>query len=1032
VASKCFRLDDDQQKKWDAIQALSKEEITRAEKTFIQDIMGKQQTFFNRVDIGKYLKDYDKNTLTNKVASNIKEVVSSVEDISPLVSRDPFMTKQRPRIQDWEDEQKGVNQSVLSKNISSHIKESDKLKVWRTNTESAINNLNTEYNEAKASGDEDRITAVEAKTKAIAKEAGLSKKALLGKSWDKLTPNDKLALSISAIPDKSLTFGGLKEFFDMEYFMEFLEEMTGAPFYSILRRMAAASGSAETAKELILQRITTDPHFKNIRTDEKSLERVAQELNARNKTQGVEHPANLLEEEVYLADAIEDIYNHYKPYVRYLRFMRTEAKIEELNKEFPDAVEAGKGNELKLALDIRNTGNLDDLWNYLYNLDWGVINHGFDPRLISNPELKINRTHGLRTTRGKGRLLRREQVEYPEGKMGQNVLGRLASYIEQMEIQWRIEPELETLAGYWKMVGDKFKDWGQIEKGLETWLERIQNIGLGYNFYDRIVRRIWRQAMTAIFIEPAMSLRNSFQALIMHPDRTELGKLIYQHIPVDLKEKVDIYYRTFVAELGGIRKDWLHTGEKGFLIPEWWNRLADNLSLYGKSDDLPRLWSFKASFNKAYRATEQFKQDGDVAKWFKNSGAIHLRDTERNYVLSHYLGQLDTKFDQGVAGLRDASGEDMANFYVAQRITDMTNFKYRRSERGIIEMGKTGTTLWNLIVFPRGYAQRLYFQAEKIKNAFSGTATWAEARTGFNDIMKMFVVAQLFGTLLSTLTGRKKNPYDPLNILFGWTFGGLFIGIATEITKMFSDIVTAINPFGGDDKAKKEALTRIPQELTKSASSLIPFYKRALDMVEVSMNKDNIDLQALRELRALIDKDYTPDKLEELDIATWEKIRKFSLGGAVTDLTKLEASMKKIEEFEAKLGQREIPGIYYTVGKFGSNVSTALKEIPDALINDQEGFSPLVLFYKDCESMWEPLFNLPSSERSAWRLEHPYEEAMLLFWEKYDKSVFTKGSKEGTEVINLLSTWFDIYSIDEYKHGHWANFTLPSLPLTNE
>jgi hypothetical protein len=1052
VASKCYRLDDDQQKKWDAIQALSKEEITRAEKTFIQDIMGKQQTFFNRVDIGKYLKYYDKNILTNKVASNTKEApipkesigdtdedrVGDVNDgmsLTPtsFIAYDPLAKTRRPRLQDWAEEQADSLKSSNDPKISKFIKIPDKIKTLNEVAKNTLDSLQEEYNTAKESGNEDKIKQVEKNIKGLAKESGLSKKALLGKSWDNLTKDQQLALSIQSLEDRSLHLNQLYEFFDVEYFAQFMEELTGLPFYSLQRRMAMANASAETIKELVGQKITTDPNFKKARTDEKALERVSQELNSRNKAQGIESPTDLTDEELLLADAIAGTYKMYEPHVRYLRFMRTKDNIKELKKEFPDAVEAGKEGELALALEIRHKGNLDDLWNYLYDLDWGVIGSGFDPRLISDPTLKISKSHGLRGARGEGRLLRREQIEFPSGKMSKNVLARLLSYVEQMEIQIKIEPELDTLAGYWDMVGTKFENYEIVKKGLENWIQKSQNMATGFNSADRLVRRIWRQAMASIFMSVGMAVRNFPQAISLHPDRTELFKVaVANKVPAPLREKSDIYYRTHVAELGGIRRDYLHVGERGFLIPEWWNRLADSVSLYGISDNLPRLWSFKASLNKASIATEQFKQDGDVAKWLKNSGAIHLRDTERNFVLIQYLGQLDKNIDLAVPGIRKLTGSDMASLYLAQRLADITNFKYRRSERAIMEMGVTGSTLWNLIVFPRGYAQRLYFQAEKIKNVFKKEATWAEASSGFKDIIGIVITSQIVGALLSGLTGKKKNPYDPFNVLFGWTFGGLFVGIASDLTKLIGDVGTVINPMNDDKEGKALAWAKIPQEVTRMGSSVVPFYSQILNVLEAMTDRKNVDIEAIRKLRALIDDNYTPQEQDNLNMDLWEKIRKAVLGGDPIAPEFLEKAMQNIDDNELKLGTRDAIGGYYTLGKLAGSISSGLRDIPDALITEQEGFSPLVLFYKECEAQWAELFILPSSDRAQWRLDHPYEEAMLLFWEKYDKSVFTKGSKEGEEITNLLSTWFDVYNIDEYKHGHWTNFTLPTIPLTNE
>lgn len=620
----------------------------------------------------------------------------------------------------------------------------------------------------------------------------------------------------------------------------------------------------------------------------------------------------------------------------------------------------------------------------------------------------------------------REAISWPEGKMAMNPLARMSSYVEQMEIQMRLAPELDTFADYWKVVAPKFTDWRQVEKGLKTWIDRVQGRGLGYNWGDRQVRRLWRQAMVSVFLEPYMSFRNSFQALLFHPDRTELVKVMFQwkSLPANVRERFKIYFDTNISQLGGLRRDWLHVGERGFLVPEWWNRLADSLNLYGWSDYFPRLWSAAASFNKAYRATEQYKVDGDYKRWVKDSGAIHLRQTERNYALTHHLGQADKTFNQGIPGLLEVSGAEGANQYVAKRVADGTHFKYRRSTRGLLEMGKTGTTLWNLIVFPRGYSQRLYFQAEKIKRVFRGEATWEEAGSGFADIMKLITVALLFQGTFAFLTGRRRNPYDPLNILFGWEFGGLFVGIAQDVSRFIVDVATVLNPFV-DQEAKDMAVGRLPGELSRIPNTLVPFFRRGMDVAETALDKRDIERYGVKKLREWLDENYTAEELEDMDRNLWEQIRKAVLGGEVSDPTKLDTAMKNIEDAQTKLGTQDAQGRYYTLGNFGGEVGNLLKNIPNILVTEQEGFDPLVLFYKDCADNWTELYTVPSKDRGDWRKEHILEEAMLLFWEKYKTSVFAKGSPEAKIITDLLITWYDQFGVDRYQHGKWADWSLP-------
>ena len=611
--------------------------------------------------------------------------------------------------------------------------------------------------------------------------------------------------------------------------------------------------------------------------------------------------------------------------------------------------------------------------------------------------------------------------------MAHNVLGRLSAYIEQMEIQWRLEPELDILSTYWDIAGNKFQDWGQIEKGLETWLERVQNIGLGYNWYDRIVRRIWRQAMASVFLEPLMAIRNSVQAFTFHPDRSQLIKYFVRKrtISPELREKGRLYFDTFVSQLGGLRQDWLHIGQPGFLIPEWWNRFADSINQYGNSDYYPRMLSFNASMMKASEATAQFRKDGDVQKWIKRSGARHLRISERNHVLTHFLGQADTTFDTGIKGLREISGADMATFYVAQRIADITHFKYRRATRGLMEQGKTGTTLWNLVVFTRGYGQRLYFQAEKIKTTFSGETTWNEAREGFEDIFKLVAVSLIFDGVWRLVSGRDRNPYFILDILFGWNFGGLFIGVAQDVTTFVSDIATLFNPLA-DEERKNMAMHRLPIAVESMSNTLVPFYRRIWDVVESIAQKEHIDRQLVRHITSIFNENYTPEELDKLDMELWERYRKAIVGSPSPDISALERASINIQDVLVTLGTMNVEGRYVTLGDLGRTIRNQTKDIPAMLISAQEGYDPLIEFYKESEVQWRFLEGMTRGEKNDWRKDHILEEAMLLFWEEETISVFRRGTPEGEEVLALVRFWFDRYDITQKMHRAWADWTLPT------
>lgn len=153
----------------------------------------------------------------------------------------------------------------------------------------------------------------------------------------------------------------------------------------------------------------------------------------------------------------------------------------------------------------------------------------------------------------------------------------------------------------------------------------------------------------------------------------------------------------------------------------------------------------------------------------------------------------------------------------------------------------------------------------------------------------------------------------------------------------------------------------------------------------------------------------------------------FFAGGLYTKPGIVEITRTQLALLEARLGEVDRQGEFYTVREFGYDITELTESLPDFLINEAEGFSKLVLFYKDSEKAWEEYYWLPtepSKIRKEWRQSHIEAEAMMLFWGRVNQSVFYKGINEWEQVSDLLLTWFNEYRIDQRMHPAFANWTL--------
>ena len=157
-------------------------------------------------------------------------------------------------------------------------------------------------------------------------------------------------------------------------------------------------------------------------------------------------------------------------------------------------------------------------------------------------------------------------------------------------------------------------------------------------------------------------------------------------------------------------------------------------------------------------------------------------------------------------------------------------------------------------------------------------------------------------------------------------------------------------------------------------------------------------------------------------------IGSISFGTAHTKPGTIEITRAQLALLEARLGEMNEIGEFYTLREYSYDIAELTEPIPDLFINEDEGFSKLVIFYKECEVRWKDLYILPTqpiSIRENSRKIHLEEEAMLLFWGKYSESVFYRDSPEAKWLSNYLLGLFCYYGIDRRMHPAFADWTLP-------
>ncbi len=871
----------------------------------------------------------------------------------------------------------------------------------------------------------------EVQRKELLKAAKKLDRTVLAKSWGEMTNREHQFLTAANIPDGSLKMNLLLwESANTSQYLRKLQDLTGLPFHDIFVRIRSEYGIARKNYYDAMMDIALDPHFDEIRNSKEAKVRVGQELNARNPLQHIEHPEGLTDNERLMVDRIEEIYASYQPKVRYMRIIRTKSDIESLKREFPDAAE----NELQTVSDYMRVGDYKGLWDYQKPLTWGVIQHGYDPRTGTIPNLYPQEAN-IDNTRGESRLMHREVVDptYTD----KDVLQRLSTYIRQIESQWLMRDDLNALGDAWDVAKNKFNNGGEIEGGLKSFSREVQSMAYDRKAAERLIGRIYKQAMIPTFSYPTMLLRNFPQFLAMFPDRVELVRLAKEGFK-PTKDPVfnaiaETYYKTSVNQLESLKTEFLFGQERLWTVTtkggkevhplavlEAVNRFNDKISLYTLTDNTPRHYSFNAALLKAMRATDQYVINHDLQKWMKNSGINNLlSSTEKNKALT-YLAEGETKSSLGIPTLDNVSGYQKAGLFLAHEISDMTNNVYERPFRGIVELGSSGRNIFNLLVYPRGYIQRVAFdfdqaiRSAKEQGKVFTPETWHAAK----DVFGLYVAGEITSLIIQKITGdTRRKAYSPLDLL-SWTPGGLMLGSVTNLVKVIQDFSTALTP-NQDPQVAEQALNSAITDIKTSNALLLPFYKAIVDAVDIHFDTKNIDSYGMRQLRAFFDKSYNPAKMQKVERNAQEIIQKIVFSTETAPPNKFDAAKQALVSDEDTLRQNQLQpdGTFYTIDKFLSSIKSKTKNFPPAMLSDENGWSPLVEFAFGTLDATKPYYDLPTiKDKIEWSHAHIQEMAAISFWGMPYTPFTYLNSPEDKQRQALQLQWFTEYNLSSNTH----------------
>ena len=604
----------------------------------------------------------------------------------------------------------------------------------------------------------------------------------------------------------------------MRFYNQQAEVLTGAPIFTAYMDLMDTHlevTRTRTARLKKLENIVSE--FKDIAKDNEALQRVSDYIASQTALK--EKPAmpeNITADEIKLAKGIQKILEEYQLPARFTRFYWWwSTGKQEGPHPLPD-YEQYK-TEINKAVDIYESKGEEELIEYLRTQEWGVIKSGYEPLEILFHKIRPYKTGS--TMVGKGHIKIRTDIEYH--KQERNILQRLSAYMRQMDMLYNLSPKINAYIRLFDDNASKFKDWGKVKGDIEIFLRNLKRYNIEGGFFERNIARAYSQAMRVIIMpSPVLSFRNLFQNAAFEHDKS----ILIDPRNTKLTDKDIEYLETYILQTRAMVEEYFMIGEKPLPMLNTLTKLIDKVKIYPYSDIANRHWSFWAKTNQVDRAikAETIKQMMTEAKF------EDMKELEQRRALA----------------ILARDGKEAMSQYVGRVHVDDVHFLYERSQRSPAEMTSLGKIVGNLMLFPRAYGEKLAHAANKMLKGKTYEEQWRGLKTLFAVIGGGLIV----GSIYMKVTGRKRNPYNPLDIL-AFRPGGLAWGSIEAATEIYANILSAAK---GDSRALAALTIAIP----RAADMFIPFYDYTLRAIEAATDQKNIDRRVLRQIRMMIDKEY--------------------------------------------------------------------------------------------------------------------------------------------------------------------------------
>lgn len=600
----------------------------------------------------------------------------------------------------------------------------------------------------------------------------------------------------------------------MRYYIQNMERMSGGlvPYHDFwIEKLLMPSQDIEYLihqRHVQIQDVVGKDEYNRIVQDEKALQRIEAYMLAESALEDKpDVPTDITESEILVAKEMQKILEEFIPIVKWIRFREWYKEGRPIPNAPPEILDEAA------TIYEESGGDQVEVMKFLDQHDIGVIKSGYTPLSVLKPKIvDKHREYRAPLAFGSSHITSRKDLRFrPQEK---NVLRRLNTYMRQMYNLYHLEPAVQHFAHMFEKNVDKIPNAKLTGEALGSHIDALKGYypdpGQGWEWINRLYSTV---SASLILPDPAKWLRNKFQNPAFYPHHEDFLN------PKNrvLNEEEMEYMRKYVFQTRPILEHYLMSGETPFKGTRTLVRLAQKYSLYPWTDQTNRMESFWAKLNAVERAVHSYAKHGDLRRFAREARLYDLEPLQQRRALA-----LLKKGD--VEGVKR---------YVAQEVTFNVHFAYDWALRSPAELSQR--VLANLMAFPRGYAERLIKEGNKLAEA----RTWSEARGPINNLARALFLGTLVGALFAKLTGKRRNPYNPLEIL-NWTPGGVMLEAPEKIMETVGNLTELLKT---GDVSK---LDKLLIGLSEAGDFFIPFYMEGMNVLESVMGMKNIDKYAYR------------------------------------------------------------------------------------------------------------------------------------------------------------------------------------------